>query len=403
VTEAGLVFIGPSPESMRMMGNKVEARRIADEAGMPIIPGCSSDLTNDEIVAFAETIGYPVMVKAAAGGGGKGMRVVRSKREIAEAQAAAAREASAAFGDARIFVEKYIDRPRHVEIQILGDAHGRVVHLGERECSIQRRHQKIIEETPSPALTPELRAAMAEAAVRLGTELGYTNAGTVEFILAPDGSFYFLEVNTRLQVEHPITEWVQRRDLVAAQLAVAAGAPLPFAQADCVPAGHAIECRVYAEDARQGFLPQTGTIVHYVPPEGPGIRVDSGVAAGSVVHVHYDPLLAKLSVWGRDRVEALARMKAALRRYVIVGVTHNIDFLHDVLAHAEFAAGNTDTHFLQRHEVRTASPPPDIALAAAALASQERPAQPAGRGAIERATPWSDAGGWRVADTGQNR
>jgi len=398
-TDARIAFIGPTPAVIRAMGDKVVARQTAATAGVPVVPGwCGSaeEMTGGRVQVEAERIGYPVLLKAAAGGGGKGMRIVRRSAEVAEAMAAAAREAQGAFGDARMFVEKYIENPRHVEIQVFGDGRGNVLHLGERECSIQRRHQKIIEETPSPALSPELRARMADAAVRLARTLGYANAGTVEFILAPDGAFYFLEVNTRLQVEHPVTELVLRRDLVAAQVRVAAGEGLPFAQEDCVPQGHALECRVYAEDAQRGFVPQTGTIEHYIEPGGPYVRVDSGVMAGTHVPVHYDPLLAKVSTWGCDRGEALARMRAALRRFVILGVTTNLDFLQDVLAHEEFAAGRIDTHFLERHAMHNGEAVPQTAWIAAALCANARAAASTD-GTGETATPWRDARGWRIA------
>jgi len=404
--DAGLTFIGPNPDVIRAMGDKVVARRVLAEAGVPVVPGwCgpAEDVTVRRLASEARKIGYPVLLKAAAGGGGKGMRIVRRAADLEEAFAAAGREAQSAFGDPRIFLEKYIESPRHVEFQIFGDMHGNIVQLGERECSIQRRHQKIIEETPSPALTPALRATMADAAMAAAAALGYTNAGTVEFILAPDGAFYFLEVNTRLQVEHALTELVQRRDLVEAQVRVAAGQPLPFTQAECVPVGHAIECRVYAEDAAQGFLPQTGRILKYDEPGGPNVRIDSGVSAGSRVDVHYDPLLAKVIVWGRDRAEVIARMRATLRRYVILGVTTNLDFLADVMASAEFAAGSTDTHFLERFTPRRVGEiPAEVLIVAALAADARRPAGTAPAAAV-LTNPWREAGRWRIAEGGAAR
>jgi acetyl/propionyl-CoA carboxylase alpha subunit len=297
-----------------------------------------------------------------------------------------------------VFLEKYITSPRHVEVQIFGDAHGHVVHLFERECSIQRRHQKIIEETPSPAVDTALRAKMTDAAVKLAKSIGYTNAGTIEFILAPDGAFYFLEVNTRLQVEHPVTEWVTGRDLVRAQVLVAAGEILPFTQQDLLQSGHAIECRIYAEDPAHGFLPSTGTLAHYAAPAGVGIRADSGVTQGSKVEVYYDPMLAKLSAHGRDRGEALARMGWALRHFVVLGVRTNIEFLHAVVTHPEFVAGRIDTHFLDRHKVATCSdaPPPE-AIMAAALAARDGSQLSRAEAAISptNQSPWQTAGAWR--------
>lgn len=402
---AGLTFIGPTPEVIAAMGDKIVAKRTVAAAGVPIVPGWL-DAGDGDVAALrraAEEIGYPVLLKAAAGGGGKGMRVVRQAAELAGALDAAAREANSAFGDARIFVEKYIERPRHVEVQIFGDTHGQVVHLFERECSIQRRHQKIIEESPSPALDPALREAMGTAAVRAAQAMGYTNAGTCEFIVAPDGQFYFLEVNTRLQVEHPVTELVTRQDLVRAQVLVAAGERLPFAQGDLRQEGHALEARVYAEDPARGFLPATGHVRRFMPPVGANIRVDAGILPGCEVTVHYDPLLAKLIVWGQERPTAIARMAWALERFVVLGVTTNIAFLRDVVTHPAFRAGALHTHFLEEHGLTGgAVEVPQEALLAAAFALKgalggrggaDGPAP--GAGAKRDGTPFGSAARWR--------
>lgn len=404
-SDAGLTFIGPRPEVIRALGDKVNAKAIMAKAGVPTVSGWSGDAKAEAAVfeKEAEKIGYPVLLKAAAGGGGKGMRVVSAKKELAEALEACRREAGAAFGDSRVFMEKYIQRPRHVEFQIFGDSHGGAVHLFERECSVQRRHQKIVEESPSPALTPELRAKMGEAAVKAAKATGYTNAGTVEFLVDDAGGFYFLEVNTRLQVEHPVTEMTLGRDLVRAQLVVAAGGKLPFSQDELQPTGHAIECRIYAEDAARGFLPATGTILRYAPPTSPFVRVDSGVGPMSEVSTYYDPMLAKLIVWGRDRGESLARMDWALRRFAILGITTNVEFLRALVNHPQFRAGHLHTKFLEEHKVAVEPlvPMSDDALVAAALASMNGQARAThegpteDHGAVDR--PWRTAGSWRTA------
>ncbi|MCB9126799.1 MAG: acetyl-CoA carboxylase biotin carboxylase subunit [Ardenticatenales bacterium] len=346
VTEAGLVFIGPSPESMRMMGNKVEARRIADEAGMPIIPGCSSDLTNDEIVAFAETIGYPVMVKAAAGGGGKGMRVVRDAESLPAALDAARRESTAAFGDPAIFIEKLVENGRHIEIQILADQHGNCVYLGERECSIQRRHQKLVEESPSPFVDEAMRKQMGEVAVAGAKRAGYVNAGTMEFLVDRDRNFYFLEMNTRLQVEHPVTELVTGVDIVKEQIRIAFGRRLRYKQEDIKLKGHAIEARITAEDPYNNFLPSIGTIASLTEPTGPGVRVESALYEGMEVTLHYDPMVAKLIVHGTNRANAIMRLRRALGEYRILGIKSNIPFHQRLVENWNFQAGNFDTGFL---------------------------------------------------------
>src|SRR5690348_958731 len=348
--DAGLIFIGPAPDVIARMGSKREARRLMAAAGVPVIPGYDgADQSDARFAQAARAIGYPVLVKASAGGGGKGMRTVRDESELAGALAGARREALAAFGDATLLLEQLIDEPRHVEFQIFGDVHGHLIHLGERECTIQRRHQKIVEETPSPALTPELRARMGAAAVTVGRQLGYTNAGTVEFILAPTGDFYFLEVNTRLQVEHPVTELVTGLDLVRWQILVAEGHPLPLTQEQITFSGHAVEARVYAEDPASGFLPQAGTVTLWRPPEGDGVRVDAGVATGDSISPYYDPMVAKISASGATRDEALRRLDAALQRTILFGVRSNLDYVHRVLLHPDHRAGRISTAFLEQH------------------------------------------------------
>ena len=347
---AKLIFIGPPVDAIRTMGSKIAARAIMAEAGVPVVPGTSGEGLDDKaLLAASRTIGMPVLIKASAGGGGKGMRLVRNSAQLPDGLAAARREALRAFGDDTLLLERYFDAPRHVEIQIFGDAHGGMVHMFERECSIQRRFQKIIEEAPSPAVDAVLRARMGAAAVSAGRAIGYTGAGTVEFLLDREGRFYFLEVNTRLQVEHPVTEAVSGLDLVELQLRIAAGEPLPFAQDDLRMEGHAIEARLYAEDPSADFLPATGRIALWQPAALDGVRYDSGIEAGTEVGVHYDPLLAKIIAHGRSRSEACDRLATALRHLAVSGVTTNRDFLLTVLAHPAFAAGEIDTHFIDRH------------------------------------------------------
>jgi len=407
---AGITFIGPSPEAIAAMGDKIIAKEMMKKAGVPCVPGWTDggDVTIEQAQQHAGAIGYPLLVKAAAGGGGKGMRIVNEPDELEAAFDAARREAAAAFGDGRVFLEKYVPRARHIEFQIFGDAHGKVVHLFERECSIQRRHQKIIEESPSPGFSEHLRQRMGKAAVQAARTLSYTNAGTVEFMVDDEENFYFLEVNTRLQVEHPVTEMTLHRDLVKAQILVAAGEPLPFGQKELKQEGHAIECRIYAEDPAREFMPSTGVIGVYEPPAGPNVRVDSGVVAGSEVSVYYDPMLAKLIVWGRTRNEAIARMDRALSRYVILGVTTNIAFLREVINHAAFRAGELHTGFLAEHGIGTAvdDETPDEAYIAAALAVRDGGvlvgAGISGGGAEGSSSgggprsPWQTGGQWRV-------
>jgi len=350
--DAGLIFVGPPAASLEKMGSKIGARRLMHDAGVPIVPGeAPSDQSDKALTAAAERLGYPVLVKPSAGGGGIGMKTARAKGELAEALTRARREARSSFGDDALYVERLIERPRHVEIQVFADAHGHIVHLFERECSAQRRHQKTIEESPCPALSAGVRERMGAAAIAAARAVGYQNAGTCEFLLEGSGDsarFYFLEMNTRLQVEHPVTECVVGVDLVHAQLRVASGEPLPFTQGGLSQRGHAIECRVYAEDPAQGFIPQAGTILLYQEPQGPGIRVDGWIEQGSVVSVHYDPLLAKLIVWGETREAARRRAIAALRNYAILGIRTNIPFMLQVLAHSDFVNASIDTGFLDR-------------------------------------------------------
>jgi len=350
VTAAGLTFIGPPAEVIAQLGDKTTARQLLDGAGVPIVPGMRTTADDPEVLKKAAgEMGYPVLIKATAGGGGKGMRVVHHADDLAEAAAAASSEARNAFGDGAVYLEKYLDRPRHVEVQILADSHGNAIHLFERECSIQRRHQKIIEETPSPALDDDLRHRMGNAAVSAAKAVGYVNAGTVEFLLDASGKFYFLEVNTRLQVEHPITEVTVGLDLVRHQLEIAAGGELTLAQTDVSQRGHAIECRIYAEDPAADFMPCPGKVLYCRPASGPGVRFDAGIYPGAEVPVHYDPILGKLIVWAEDRPAAIARMTRALADNVVLGVQTATELMLDILASAPFREGDTHTRFLEDH------------------------------------------------------
>lgn len=402
VTEAGLIFVGPPANAMRLLGNKIESRVLAQKIGVPITPGTTFSSPDPKIVTpEAQKIGYPVLIKAAAGGGGKGMRIVHKPEDLAMALEGAAREAKSAFGDATVYIEKYLARPRHIEFQIFCDAHGNAVHLGERECSIQRRHQKIIEESPSVALTPELRAEMGAAAVKLVKAAGYVNAGTVEMLL--DGEkFYFLEVNARLQVEHPVTEFVTGEDLVEWQLLIASGEKLPRKQADIISRGHAIECRIYAEDPANNFLPSSGKILVLEEPHIPGVRIDSGIRAGSEVSVFYDPILSKVIVRADTREHAIEKMQSALDNYVLLGVATPVDLLRDVLSHEEFRKGNLSTHFLDDHLPNWKPQPPSREeLAAALYAAIHAPVN--GMGASSNGvkagvpSPWQSLGAWQIA------
>jgi acetyl-CoA carboxylase biotin carboxylase subunit len=405
VRDAGLVWIGPPAEAIAAMGSKTAARTLAIRAGTPVVPGTTEPLRDAaEAIAIAEHFGFPVLLKAAAGGGGKGMRVVRTPGEIPSALASAQREAQNAFGDDAVYVEKYIEGPRHVEIQVLADQHGGCIAVGERECSIQRRHQKMIEEAPSVAVTPELRRRMGEAAVAAARAAGYVNAGTCEFLLDRHGAFYFLEMNTRIQVEHPVTELVMGLDLVQWQLRIASGERLPFAEAP-EPRGWAIECRITSEDPANGFLPSTGRIDHLHLPSGPGVRWDGGIEAGSEVGLSYDPMLGKLIVHGRTREQAIARMERALRELVIDGVETSREFHLRVMADADYRAGKVDIQWLEARlpTLLGVRPPAETlraaAIAAALLADRDR----TGRRAVgvrvassggERAAPVVPASAW---------
>jgi len=346
---SNIVFIGPTGDQIRQMGDKATARRLAAEAGVPTVPGSPGTIDDpDEALAFAESIGFPVIIKATAGGGGKGMRIVQEAEQFPQLFGLAQNEALAAFNNGAVYVEKYIQHPRHVEIQVVGDNFGKVVHLGERDCSVQRRHQKLIEESPSPALSAVLRDRMGQAAVALASNIGYAGAGTLEFLLDTDGSFYFMEMNTRIQVEHPVTEMVTSFDLVKEQIRVAANEPISFQGDGRRLRGHAIECRINAEDPARNFQPCPGLITAYHPPGGPGVRVDTHVYAGYTVPPYYDSLLAKVIVHGNDREEALTRMGQALDSFILEGVTTTIPFLARVIRHPDFVAGDIDTRFLER-------------------------------------------------------
>jgi len=369
VEDAGLVFVGPAPDTIAAMGDKTEARTRMERAGVPIVPGLTEAVADaTEAEAAAAGIGYPLLLKASAGGGGKGMRVVRQPDELRRAFEAASREALAAFGDGSVYLERYLARPRHIEIQVLGDAHENVIHLAERECSIQRRHQKLVEEAPSPVLTPEQRARMGETAVKAARAVDYRGAGTVEFLFE-DGDFYFLEMNTRLQVEHPVTELVTGIDLVEWQFRVASGEALPFEQSDISVAGHAIECRITSEDHLGGFLPSTGVISHLEIPSGPGVRWDGGVVQGSEVMLHYDPLLAKLIVHAPTRASAIARMSRALDELVIAGVETCAPFHRRVMEEEDFRAGALSIRYIEEHPGLLAEGEPRDDLVAAAVAA----------------------------------
>ena len=380
VSAAGITFVGPPPEAMESMGGKISARKIAIEAGVPVVPGTTEPLASfADAKTVAGEMGYPVMLKASAGGGGKGMRLVADESELKSALETAQSEAKASFGDDAVYIEKAVVRPRHIEIQVFSDAHGNHMHLGERECSIQRRHQKVIEEAPSPINSAELRQAMGECAVKVARAVNYVGAGTVEFLVSDvDRSFYFLEMNTRLQVEHPVTELVTGIDLVREQINVAAGKPLSFSQDDVRLTGHAIECRIYAEDPDANFMPSPGRIVRLRIPQGPGVRDDGGVYEGSDVSIYYDPMISKFAVYGRDREQAIERMKRALREYKIAGLKTTIPFFRAVMVDDEFVGGRLDTGFIERfferrpRDVSDDEETSDIGLIAAALAYQKK-------------------------------
>ncbi len=403
--EAGLVFIGPNPKSMELVGDKVRARTVMEKAGVPIIPGMKGiKKTLEEYESAAEEIGYPLMIKASAGGGGKGMRIIRSQEDLRPGLEAGRREALSAFGDESVYLEKYIEEPRHVEFQVLADNHGNVVHLFERECSIQRRHQKIIEESPSAALDSELREEMGRTACRVVAESGYNNAGTVEFLLDKDKNFYFLEVNARLQVEHPVTELVTGVDLVHHQIQVAAGGKLQLRQEDLKQRGHAFECRIYAEDPANQFLPSSGNVLYYHEPSGPGVRIDGGIQSGSEVPIYYDPILAKLIVWAEDRDQACRRTLQALDDYAVLGIKTNLDFLKAVIKHKEFKKGNTTTGFIETYlknwtgaGVKTENR--ELALLAAAVLCEQKQGRQVQAGEFpEIPSPWTALGTWRLGE-----
>ncbi|MGC4083012.1 MAG: biotin carboxylase N-terminal domain-containing protein [Vicinamibacterales bacterium] len=403
--DAGLLFVGPPAEAIARMGSKIEARRVANEAQVPVVPGITpADQSDTSLLAAIESIGVPALIKASAGGGGRGMRQIHDRRDARAAIQSARREADAAFGDGTLYVERLIERPHHVEIQICADAHGQIVHLFERECSVQRRHQKVIEESPSPHLTPGLRARMADAAVRAARTAGYVNAGTFEFLLDLSGGahddtpFYFLEMNTRLQVEHPVTEQVTGIDLVRAQLLVASGEPLPWAQAQLSQRSHAIEARIYAEDPAQGFIPQAGSLLLYREPRMPGIRVDAGYREGDVVSVHYDALLAKVIATAETRPLAIERLLTALRQFPVLGIRTNIAFVIRVLESDAFRSGVVHTRYLDDEGASLTMPPAieppafvSNVLAAAALDTAN-----AGTMTTAGWDPWERIRGWSL-------
>ena len=388
--QAGLVFVGPPPEAIRLMGDKAAARRLAAAQGVPVVPGYDGDSQEPEaLLEQARRLGFPVMIKAAAGGGGRGMRLVADPDDFPEAVESARREAQRAFGDGRLLLERAVQGARHVEVQVLADAHGNYLHLGERDCSLQRRHQKVVEEAPSPAVDEALRRRLGEAALAVARAAGYVNAGTVEFLLDAEGNFYFLEMNTRLQVEHGVTELVTGLDLVALQLSIAAGEPLPLRQEDVRLRGHAFQCRIYAEDPLAGYLPSSGTLVAFEPPQGEGIRNDVGTYPGDEITAHYDPLIAKVLARGRDRREALARMRWALERYRIEGVRTNLPLLRSVMAHPVMAEGKVTTDFLESRlspEALLLAPAVEALLAAFGAAAS---------GALGAGDPWLASGPWR--------
>ncbi len=407
--EAGLVFIGPPATAIEAMGSKSAAKALMEKAGVPLVPGYHGDNQDPAHLARqAEAIGYPVLIKASAGGGGKGMRVVAAARDFADALAGAQREAASSFGDDRVLIEKYLERPRHIEVQVFGDAHGGCVYLFERDCSVQRRHQKVLEEAPAPGMTPDRRAAMGQSAVAAARAVGYVGAGTVEFIAEPDGRFYFMEMNTRLQVEHPVTEMITGVDLVEWQLRIATGETLPVEQSQLAIDGHAIEARIYAEDPSRNFLPAAGRILHLRQPQpSPVVRVDTGVREGDEIGVNYDPMIAKLIAWGPNRPAALRHLRAALADYEIVGLTTNLSFLLNLTAHRAFADAHADparldTGLIERHRAELfpqAQPAGVEVLAVAVLAELLRVDETAGQAAARSAdphSPWHQRGGWRL-------
>ncbi|MGH2374652.1 MAG: acetyl-CoA carboxylase biotin carboxylase subunit [bacterium] len=402
--DAGITFVGPPPEVIAALGDKARARRLAEAAGVPVVAGFDDPRADDETIRReAERIGFPVVLKAAAGAGGRGLRVVERPEDFDLAMGSARREAHAAFGDDRLIIERWVDHPRHIEVQVLADEHGGMLHLGERECSIQRRHQKVIEESPSPGADTWLRTELGDAAVRIAQAAGYINAGTVEFLVDRDRRYYFLEVNTRLQVEHPVTEMVMGLDLVQAQLRIANGDPLAVRQHEIRARGWAIECRIYAEDPEADFAPAPGKILHLVEPHMPGIRVDSGIAVGQEIPRHYDPILSKVIAWASDRRSALRRMRQALDDYVVLGIRTNLSYLRAVLRLLAFEGGDLSTDFLSVHLPRWQHPAPTSeASAIAALLSEPNrleaggPVAANGRPAAVFADPWERLSRWRI-------
>jgi 3-methylcrotonyl-CoA carboxylase alpha subunit len=401
---AGVVFIGPSPEAIAAMGDKSAAKRLMEKAQVPLVPGYHGENQDPAFLAKeAARIGYPVLIKASAGGGGKGMRVVRTREEFQGALEGAQRESKAAFGDARVLLERYLERPRHIEVQVFGDMHGGCVHLFERDCSVQRRHQKVLEEAPAPGITAARRAQMGETAIAAARAVGYVGAGTVEFIAEQDGRFHFMEMNTRLQVEHPVTEMITGLDLVEWQLRIAAGERLPLAQDALAIRGHAIEARLYAEDPARGFLPQTGRLAHLrFPDSAPAVRVDTGVETGATISPYYDPMIAKLIAWGEDRPAALARLAAALGEVEVAGLKTNVEFLERIVRGSAFAGGELDTGLIDRNRAELfpePRPAPDALLAVAAMAELVEEAEAAHARASRSGdphSPWDSVDGWRL-------
>jgi len=402
--DEGIVFIGPSASAIELLGSKTASRKTMLAAGIPCTPGFEIEgMDLAEISRRCEEIGYPILIKAAAGGGGKGMRIVKESKDLEKSIEGARRESKSAFADDTVYIEKYIEKPRHIEFQILGDKFGNVIHLCERECSIQRRHQKVVEETPSTAITPEIRAKMGQTAINVAKASGYYNAGTVEFLYAGEGKYYFLEVNTRLQVEHPVTEEVIGLDLVEEQIRIAAGQPLRYKQSDIVQRGHSVEVRIYAEDPAQNFIPSPGKILFMKEPSGPGIRHDCGVYSGWNVPTNYDPILSKLIAWGPDRETSIDRLIAALNDFPVLGISTTVEFLAKVLQHPDFRSGATFTDFIDKNFPGGKIPPAvpnylDLALIAAALAET---AAPAGQGGGSQKTavfdPWQAVGNWQLS------
>jgi acetyl/propionyl-CoA carboxylase alpha subunit len=395
--EAGIIFVGPSPHAMKVMGDKLAAKEAVKRFGVPLVPGTEGAVKGlEEAIAVAKTIKFPILIKAAAGGGGKGMRVVEREAELQEGLERAISEATNAFGDGSVFIEKYVAGPRHIEVQIMADEHGNTCYLFERECSVQRRHQKVVEEAPSAVLTPELRQRMGEAAVAVARSVDYVGAGTVEFLLDENGDFYFMEMNTRLQVEHPVTEMITGLDLVQLQLRVAEGHPLPFRQEDLRIHGHSIEVRVYAEDPSSGFLPDIGRLHAYRKPSGPGVRVDDGFEEGMEIPIHYDPMIAKLITHGADRHEAIQRMQRAIEDYTIGGVETTLGFCRFVMEHEAFRSGRYDTHFVRDHfrpEFLLGSDPTEAEAAALVAAELMAPKRPRTERPPAEAGPWKQRRG----------